>query len=88
MELNKEVLASIEKLKRAAEKQTAPEAKGDAAKQMPQALKPAIKAFALSVMRQAEKQKSALKTAVDAVMPSIKPYASRPDFTVRSPLHH
>ena len=45
-ELNKEVLASIEKLKRAAEKQAVPELKSGAAKQMPVALKAPIKAFA------------------------------------------
>ena len=83
-ELNKEVLASIEKLKRAAEKQPIPEAQAGAAKQMPAALKAPIRAFALTVMRQTEKQENTLKLALDAVMPVMEPHTTRPSLSVRS----
>ncbi len=85
-ELNKEVLTSIEKLKRAAEKQPLPEAQAGAAKQMPAALKAPIKAFALTVMRQTEKQKNTLKLALDAVMPVMEPHTTRPSLSVRGSL--
>ena len=84
-ELNKEVLASIEKLKRTAEKQPVPDQ--GAAKQMPAALKPLIKKFAEAVMRQTEKQTDTLKLALDAVMPVMGPYTSRQSLTVRRSLH-
>lgn len=86
-ELNKEVLASIEKLKRAAEKQPIPESKSGTAKQMPAALKPPIKAFAMAVMRQNEKQTDALKLALDAIMPVMAPYTNRQSLSVRRSLH-
>jgi len=85
-ELDKEALASIEKLKRAAEKQPLPMAQSDAPKQTPAALKAPIKAFAVAVMRQSQKHKPALKIALDAVMPVMEPYTSRHNFTVRSSL--
>ena len=86
-ELNKEVLASIEKLKRAAEKYRAPAAEAGAAKQIPSELKAPIKAFSLAVMRQNEKSKTALDSALDAIMPAMEHLASRRDFQVRSPAH-
>ena len=81
-ELNKEVLATIEKLKKAAEKHPAPAASSYAAKQIPSSLKPPLKAFALAVMRQTEKDKEALRLATQAVMPFMEPYVSRPNLMV------
>ena len=81
-ELNKEVLASIEKLKRAAEKQATPDAKSGTAKQLPPALKAPVKAFAVAVMRRTERQKNVLKLALDAVMPVMVPHMTRPSLSV------
>ena len=78
------MLATIEKLKKAAEKHPAPAASSDAAKQIPSALKPPLKAFALAVMRQTEKDKEALRLATQAVMPFMEPYVSRPNLMVGS----
>lgn len=83
-ELTKEVLATIEKLKKAAEKHAAPAASSDAAKQIPSSLKPPLKAFALAVMRQTEKDKEALRLATQVVMPFMEPYVSRPNLMVCS----
>ena len=83
-ELNKEVLATIEKLKKAAEKHPAPAASSDATKQIPSSLKPPLKAFALAVMRQAEKDKEALRLATQAIMPFMEPYVTRPNLMVCS----
>ena len=81
------MLASIEKLRRLVEKYGAPAAEAGAAKQIPSALKAPIKAFSLAVMRQNEKSKTALDSALDAIMPAMEPFASRRDFQVRSLAH-
>ncbi len=86
-ELNKELLASVEKLKRAAEKLPIAEPQAGATKQIPAALKAPIKAFALTVMRQTEKQKNTLKLALDAVMPVMEPHTTRQSLSVRCSLY-
>ena len=78
------MLATIEKLKKAAEKHSSPAASSDVAKQFPSALKSPLKSFAVAVMRQTEKDKEAVRLATQAVMPFMAPYVSRPNLMVCS----